>query len=212
MILHSADIVIIGGGILGCSIAYYLSRWNMGRVLLLERRMLAEANTSRAAALLTQARAKTALMPLVRETYQAVADLEAQLGESLGLRKVGSLHVAVSPQRRHELTELVALAQKAGIKAEWITPIAATAMAPWLKLAHNTSVASMPEDGFIDPYVLAHAFARVAKAQGVDIQQNVGVTEVRRAGDQVMGVKTDRGSIACPLVIDAAGAWAGVLA
>ena len=67
---HSADVVIIGGGIIGCAIAYYLSQQAVGRVLLIERRQLAEANTSRAAALLTRARAKTCLMPLVRETYQ----------------------------------------------------------------------------------------------------------------------------------------------
>lgn len=210
--IHSADVVIVGGGIIGCAIAYYLSQQAAGRVLLIERRLIAEANTSRAAALLTRARAKACLMPLVRETYQVIEELEAQLGETLGLRRVGSLHVAASPATKFELNELVEVARQAGLEAYWVAPEDASAMVPWLTLDNNARVAYMPEDAFIDPYVLTHAYARAARENGVIIWQNIAVTEILRSGQQITGVNTDLGFVASPIVIDAAGVWAGLLA
>jgi sarcosine oxidase subunit beta len=210
--VHSADVVIIGGGIIGCAIAYYLSQQTVGRVLLIERRLIAEANTTRAAALLTRARATACLMPLVRETYQVIEELEAQLGEALGLRQVGSLHVATSPATKYELNELVEVARQAGLQAYWIAPKDAKAMVPWLALNNGAWAAYMPEDAFIDPYVLTHAYARAAQANGAIIWQNTAVTEILRSGQQIVGVNTDLGFVASPIVIDAAGVWAGLLA
>ena len=210
--VHSADAVIIGGGVIGCAIAHYLSQQAVGRVLLIERRQIAEANTSRAAALLTRARVKTCLMPLVRETYQVIAELEEQLGETLGLRQVGSLHVATSPATKYELNELVEIARQAGLDAHWIAPQDAEAMTPWLKLEHGAWTAYMPEDAFIDPYVLTHAYARAAQHNGAIIWQNTAVTEILRSGEQIVGVNTALGFVASPIVIDAAGVWAGLLA
>ncbi len=210
--VHSADVVIIGGGVIGCAIAYYLSQQAVGRVLLIERRLIAEGNTTRAAALLTRARAKTCLMPLVRETYQVIAELEDQLGETLGLRRVGSLHVAASPATKYELNELVEVARQAGLEAYWVAPQDAEAMAPWLELDHGAWAAYMPEDAFIDPYVLTHAYARAAQHNGAIIWQTTAVTDILRSGQQIVGVNTELGFVASPIVIDAAGVWAGLLA
>jgi sarcosine oxidase, subunit beta len=210
--VHSADVVIIGGGVIGCAIAYYLSLQAAGRVLLIERRLIAEGNTTRAAALLTRARAKTCLMPLVRETYQVIPELEDQLGEKLGLRQVGSLHVAASPATKYELNELVDIAQQAGLGAYWVAPQDAKAMAPWLALEYDDWAAYMPDDAFIDPYVLTHAYARAAQQNGAIVWQTTAVTEILRQGQQIVGVQTDRGFVASPIVIDAAGVWAGLLA
>jgi len=210
--VHSADVVIIGGGIIGCSIAYYLSQQAVGRVLLIERRLIAEANTARAAALLTRARAKVCLMPLVRETYQVIEELEAHLGEALGLRQVGSLHVAASLATKYELNELVEVARQAGLQAYWIAPDDARANVPWLALDNDAWAAYMPEDAFIDPYVLTHAYARAAQKNGAIIWQNTAVTAILRSGQQIVGVNTALGFVASPIVIDAAGVWAGLLA
>jgi 4-methylaminobutanoate oxidase (formaldehyde-forming) len=207
-----ADVIIIGGGILGCAIAYFLSRMRAGKVVLLERRMLAEANTSRAAGLLTQARTMPVLSSLVRETYLAVRDMEETLGESLGLRKVGSLHVAVARQEQEKLKKLAETAAGAGIRTEEIKPEEAMTMVPWLKLPSETTVLFAPEDAFADGYLLAQAYARAARANGVTILQNRAVKSIRLSNGVVKGVQTSEGDLYGSVVIDAAGAWAGLLA
>ena len=95
-----SDVIIIGGGVLGCAIAYYLAGLNRGHVLLLERRTVAGANSPLAAGLLSRSLPRAALIPWVSETYAAIADLEDELSQSLGLQLVGSLHVAASPAAR----------------------------------------------------------------------------------------------------------------
>jgi 4-methylaminobutanoate oxidase (formaldehyde-forming) len=209
---ETADLVIVGGGVWGLSIAYHYARLEMGRVLLLERNALASAATSRAAALLTQARAKTALMPLIAQTYADIATLQEELGESLDLRQVGSLHVAASESRQRELRELMAIAGQAGLPVEELTAEEAARRAPWLNPEAIMSAAFMPEDAFIDPYRLAMAYARAARMYGATLRQGVAVQDLCRQGDRVTGVVTDQGVVYAGCVVDAAGAWANRLA
>lgn len=206
------DLVIIGGGIWGLSIAWHYARLDLGRVLVLERNTLASAATSRAAALLTRARLKTVLMPLIAQTYADIAALEAELGEALDLRQVGSLHIAASVARQHELQDLVAVAQQAGLQVDWLTADEAVRRAPWLNPEAVITAAFMPEDAFIDPYRLAMAYAHGAKLHGAVLQPGVAVTGFRRQGDRITGVMTPQGVIHAGCVVDAAGAWANVLA
>jgi len=207
-----ADLVIIGGGVFGLSIAYHYARLEAGRVLLLERNALATAATSRAAALLTRARAKTALMPLIAQTYADIATLEAELGEPLDLHRVGSLHVAASEARQRELRELVAIAEAADLQVEWLAADEAVRRAPWLNPEAIAAAAFMPEDGFVDPYRLAMAYARAAKFHGAMLHQGVAATGFRLRGDQITGVTTAQGVVHAGCVVDAAGAWANLLA
>jgi 4-methylaminobutanoate oxidase (formaldehyde-forming) len=208
----SADVIIIGGGILGCAIAYFLSRMQAGKVVLLERRMLAEANTSRAAGLLTQARTLPVLSALVRETYAAVRDMEETLGESLGLKTVGSLHVAVAEKEQQKLKTLEETAAGLGLRTERLKPEEAMGLVPWLKLASGASVLFTPQDAFSDGYLLAQGYARAARANGVTILQNRAVKGIRLSNGSVRGVQTSEGDLAGSVVIDAAGVWAGLLA
>jgi sarcosine oxidase subunit beta len=207
-----SDVVIIGGGVLGCAIAYYLAGLRRGHVLLLERRTMASANSPRAAGLLSRPRPTAALIPLVLETYAAIAELEDELDLSLGMRQVGSLHVAVSPAAQANLTEMVRESTAAGVAAEWISPADAMRLVRWLALDGDESVAFFPEDAFVDPYLLTQAYAHGARARGVVIREGVGVIAIRRRGDRVVGVETSEGFVDGQVVIDAAGAWAGVLA
>ena len=207
-----ADLVVIGGGIFGCSIAWHYARLGVGRVTLLERDTLAFAATSRAAALLTRARAKPALMPLIAQTYDDIARLESEIGESLNLHRVGSLHVAASAARQQELRELVAVADAAGLQVEWLTADEAVRRAPWLNPEPIAAAAFMPEDGFVDPYRLAMAYARAAKFCGAVLHQGVAATGFRLRGDQITGVTTAQGVVHAACVVDAAGAWANLLA
>ena len=207
-----SDVIIIGGGVLGCAIAYYLAGFGRGQVLLLERRTVAGANSPRAAGLLSRPRPKAALTPLVLETYAAIADLEDELSQSLGLRQVGSLHVAESPSARASLADLVKNANSAGVVSEWIKPAEAVRLVPWLALEGEEAVAFFPEDAYVDPCMLTQAFAYGAKLRGAVIREGVGVTAIRCRADRVIGVETAEGFLAAPIVIDAAGVWAGVLA
>lgn len=209
---ETADLVIVGGGVWGLSIAYHYARLNIGRVLLLERNALASAATSRAAALLTQARAKTALMPLIAQTYVDIADLEMTLGESLDARRVGSLHIAASASRQRELQELLAIAGQAGLPVETLTADEAVRRAPWLNPEAIMSAVLMPEDAFIDPYRLAMAYACAARTYGATLCPGVAVQNLRRQGDRVTGIVTDQGVVDAGSVVDAAGAWANRLA
>lgn len=207
-----ADLVIIGGGVFGLSIAYHYARLEVGRVLLLERNALAAAATSRAAALLTRARAKTALMPLIAQTYADIALLETELGESLDLRQVGGLHLAASETRARELRELVIVAERAGLRVEWVSADEASRRVPWLNPEAVAAAAFMAEDAFIDPYRLAMAYARAARMYGASLRQRIAVRDLRQQGERITGVVTDQGVIYAGCVVDAAGAWANVLA
>lgn len=208
----TADIAIIGGGIIGCAVAYSLSRFSPGRVVLLERRNLVEANSARAAGILMRARDKRVLIPFIQETYRAIADLEDELEESIGLRRVGILSVAASRVEQKSLESLVEISGSAGVSTEWLTREEVAKLVPWLNMDDRCVAAFMPEDGFIDPYVLAHAYAAVAKARGVQIRQSTDVKEIVCRGSKVEGVMTAKGFISCPTVIDTAGVWAGILA
>ncbi|MDS4069479.1 MAG: FAD-dependent oxidoreductase [Candidatus Competibacter sp.] len=212
ILTNHADLAIVGGGIFGCSIAWHYARLGVGRVILLERDTLAFAATSLAAALLTRARAKTALMPLIAQTYDDIAELESEIGESLDLHRVGSLHVAASEARQQELRELVAIADAAGLPVERPTADEAVRRAPWLNPEGIAAAAFMPEDGFVDPYRLAMAYARAAKFHGAVLHQGVTVTDFRLRGDQITGVTTPQGVVHAGCVVDAAGAWANLLA
>ncbi len=207
-----ADLVIIGGGILGCAIAWHYARWGTGRAILLERDTLAFAATSRAAALLTRARAKTALMPLIAQTYADVAALETELEEPLDLQRVGSLHVAASEPRQQELRELITVAEATGLQVEWLTADEAVRRVPWLNPEAIAAAAFMPDDAFIDPYRLTMAYARAAKQRGVKLLQGTAVHGFRCPDNRVTGVITDQGIIYSRYVVDAAGAWANLLA
>lgn len=205
------DVLVIGGGIFGCSIAWHCARLGAGRVIVLERDSLAFAATSRAAGLLTRARAKPALMPLVAQTYTDLSALESELGEALDLRQVGSLHVAGNDVRWQELRQLVALAESAGLVVEWLETDEVSRRVPWLN-PDAILAAFMPDDAFIDSYRLAMAYARAARSRGVTFQQGVAVHSLQQQGNRVAGAVTAQGAISAGCVVDAAGAWANVLA
>jgi sarcosine oxidase, subunit beta len=209
---ETVEIIIIGGGILGCAVAYYCSRFGVKNVLVLERRSLAEANTSRAAGLLTQARDKAGLMPMISETYQAIDDLEACFEDPIGLHRVGSLYMTASLQKKLDLTGLARSAQAFGIRVVWIRQDEAVQMVPWLDVEEATALAFMPDDAYIDPYRLARGYARAARQKGVIFREGVNVTDIIKTGNRISGVKNSQGEIAASMVIDAAGVWAGLLA
>src|SRR5215510_16455736 len=132
--METVDIVVIGGGVLGGAVAFYLAKQAAGRVIVVERDSVAQGNSSLAAGLLTRGRFKSYLIPMVLETYQAVEELEAILGRSLGMRRTGCLYATVSPEQQKAVRELAITSAYAGLKVEWCDAITAVQMVPWLKL------------------------------------------------------------------------------
>ena len=208
---RKADVVVIGAGALGASVAWHARREGLS-VVLVDRGDVGGGATSRAAALLTRARSKPALMPLVTRTYQAVAELERELGEPLGLRQPGTLYGAASRGQVEALRDLAHVAASAGIAVEWVGPSRAKALAPWLEVDALEACAFMPEDGFLDPYLLASAYARAAAQEGAAVRSRVEVTRLLVERGAVTGVATGAGSVEARVVVLAAGAWSGALA
>jgi sarcosine oxidase, subunit beta len=210
--LETADIVIIGGGVLGGSVAYYLAKQAPGRVLLLERHQVAQGNSSLAAGLLTRGRLYPDLIPVVRETYQAIVEIEETTGDSLGMRRTGCLYAGISPAHQKEICKLASVSSQAGLKVESLDSIDASHLVSWLKLPHSTFLIYMPEDGYIDGYTLASGYIKAARLLGVEIREQTAVLSIQRTGDRITGVETTQGPISASIVIDAAGVWAGMLA
>jgi len=210
--MESTDIVVIGGGVLGASVAFYLAKEAAGRVIVLERNSVAQQNSSLAAGLLTRGRAKAHLIPLIIETYQAIGEVESITGRSLSMHQTGCLYAAVAPVHQKAVLELAAISTQAGLKVERLDSIEAMRLAPWLKIARDNSVVFMPEDGYIDGYTLTNGYIQSARLLGVEIRQHTPALSLIRNGNRVTGVKTTNGDVLASLVIDAAGIWAGLLA
>lgn len=207
------DIVIIGGGILGCAIARYLSRSPGLSVTVVERHGLGEQTTSHAAALLTRIRPYRELTGMVMETFRAIDELGDSAGEPLPLRRVGSLQVAAQAAGKQQIEQTAQRAAEAGVVAEMISPGDAQQRAPWLELTDDTAALWLPDDGYIDPYSLCQAYAAEARRNGVRFRLQQTVRDLLQQGGRVTGVRLASGeTIHAGLVIDAAGPWSTALA
>lgn len=208
------NVVVIGGGIFGCAIAYYYTKNNPGnKIVVLERNELCNSATSRAAALMTIVRSKRSYIPLSLETYRVVADIEKQLGESLDMKTVGMMHVAASDAKVKDLESLMAIAEEFKQPAHYISNEEAHKMSPWLKTDEAIKIGFVPGEAYCDPYLLGTFFARCAKMQGADLRQGIEVNKLIVGDDNtVVGVSTVNGNIYADKVIIAAGAWAPIFA
>jgi sarcosine oxidase, subunit beta len=206
------DHIIVGGGIIGCSIAYHLVCEGAGSVLVLERNELASAASSRAAGLILQATTKSSKTALTQLTRETIPRLEDELSEDIGFHAVGSLRIAASDQYMTELQAMERDASERNIPSQRLTLRQATAMAPWLKPPNDSDILYMPSDGYVDPYQLSMAYARAARRRGAKIRTQIAVTGLLMENHRVIGVATSGGNISANTVIDAAGVWAALLA
>src|SRR5262245_23741897 len=201
--METADIVVIGGGVLGGAVAFYLAKQAAGHVILLERHSVAQGNSSLAAGLLTRGRFKPHLIPIVLETYKAIDELEEITSESLGMHQTGCLYVSVSPAQQKAVRELASTSSQAGLRVEWLDPTDTSHLIPWLKLPRDTSIIFMPDDAYIDGYTLANGYIKSARSLGAEIREGTPVLSICREGSRVTGVRTPNGDITASIVIDA---------
>ncbi|MCP4469469.1 MAG: FAD-dependent oxidoreductase [Gammaproteobacteria bacterium] len=204
----SARYVIIGGGVIGTSIAYHLARAGETDVLLLEKSSLTEGATWHAAGLVGQFRSQQNLMSLMNDSVQLFDGLADETGQDPGWRKFGSLRLAQTGDRWRELLKSYSAAQAVGFEMHMLTPREAGEVYPLIETGDLVGAAFIPEDGYIDPNSLTQAYAKGIRANGGKIIEGVMVSGLRRDRDRITHVETDQGSIEVETVVNAAGLWA----
>lgn len=192
---------------IGCSIAYHLSKRGWNDVVILERLQLTHGTTWHAAGLVGQLRSSSNLTRLMRYGARLYGSLEAETGQATGWQKVGSLRLAASPARWLELKRAATMGKGFGLDVELVTPAQARELFPLLEPDGLIGAAWIDSDGYVDPTSLTMAYAAGARSRGVKIVQNVRVTGLIRNGRRVSGVVTDHGTIDAELVVNAAGMW-----
>lgn len=206
------DIIIIGGGLLGCATAYQLAKRNAGQILLVDGNEIASQASARAACLLTRARTKPALMELVQETYDCIGEIEQLLDESLELQQCGSITIASSEASLKEIEALEEAANRFGIPNERITRERTKELLPWIETDPIDVALYMPTDAFIDSALLCSGYAKAAKKLGVTLRPNSKVQTINVEGNRTTGITLINGeTITAPIVVNAAGSWANLL-
>ncbi|MGF1475981.1 MAG: FAD-dependent oxidoreductase [Geminicoccaceae bacterium] len=211
-----ASAVIIGGGVSGCSVAYHLTKLGWTDVVLLERKQLTCGTTWHAAGLIGQLRPSQNLTRLAKYSAELYAELESETGIATGLRQTGSLSVALTDERRVELSRQAALARAFDVEAHEVGPAEIKERYPHLTTDDVVSGVFLPGDGQCDPANIAMALAKGARRQGASILEGVLVTGVATERGRVTGVSWRRGevegSIVTGVVINCAGMWGRDLA
>jgi 4-methylaminobutanoate oxidase (formaldehyde-forming) len=203
-----AQVVIIGGGIVGCSVAYHLTKLNWKDVVLLERKALTSGTTWAAAGLVGQLWATSSLTKLAQYGTELYARLEQETGQHTGFDKCGSLRVAQTKERKSEYDRSIAMARAFGIEMEEISFEEARRMWPFLYTDDLEAVYYQPNDAKTNPVDTAQALARGARMGGAKIFEDVKVTDIHLQKGAVCAVSTDLGKINCEIVVNCGGMWA----
>ena len=209
---RSAGVIVVGGGVIGCSVAYHLARAGVSGVTLLERRQLTSGTTWHAAGLVGQLRTSINMTELARYTSELYLRLEEETGQATGYRRCGSLSLATNEERFEELKRSASMAKVFGLDVEVVTPAAIRARVPLLHTRDLLGGIYIPSDGYANAVDITNALAKGARAAGASIFQNVPVTAIRTGSRGVTGVATDHGDIAADCVVLCAGMWTRELA
>jgi 4-methylaminobutanoate oxidase (formaldehyde-forming) len=208
--VRAADAVIVGGGVLGACLAYYLARRGMRHLVLLEQYEVGSQTSSRAAGLTDKTGSDELSMRLADEAVEALAAFQEETGQSIGFERVGALWVALTPEGERHLRALCRRMLDFGIAAEMLSHAEAHRLAPWLHPGRARAVMHSPEDGYVNPSAVTPAFLARAVALGVRVGTRSRV-EAISGEEQVRGVRTQCGEIEAPIVVIAAGAWSAQL-
>ncbi|MEP7099603.1 MAG: FAD-dependent oxidoreductase [Burkholderiales bacterium] len=203
-----ARIVIVGGGIAGCSTAYHLSLMGERDVLLLEQGKLTCGTTWHAAGLVGQMRPNRNMTQMSKYGIELYAKLEAETGLATGWKQCGSVNVAATPERMQVLRKQASLARSFGVDVEVISAQRAGELYPLLRTDDLEGGLWIPGDGKANPADLTMSLAKGARMRGVKVVEDIEVTGVLTQGGHVTGVRTSQGDVSCEVLVNCAGQWA----
>ncbi len=203
----SAKVIIVGGGIVGCSVAYHLAKLGMTDVLLLERGKLTSGSTWHAAGLVGQLRTSAGITQLLGYSVDLYGKLEQDTGLATGWKRNGGLRLACYPERWTEVKRQATTATSFGLEMHLLTPAEAKELWPLMQVDDVVGAAFLPSDGQASPSDIAMSLAKGARMGGVTIAEEVGVTGIEVEGGRVRAVVTTKGRIACDKLVICAGQW-----
>jgi sarcosine oxidase subunit beta len=208
------DAAIIGGGIVGVSIAYWLGlRMPRGfRAVLLEKKALCSGSSSKSVGVIYLQHSTRVEIELIQSALEMIRALEERSQSPLDFSKIGFIHFCLGDEGANQLRQNLILQTGAGVRVRWLEHGELTQIHPQLTVDDVSGAAFTPDDGYLDPYLLTSELAKQARDAGVTIQVDTEVTGVTVEKERVMGVVTNRGKIEAPIVINAAGPWAGNVA
>jgi glycine/D-amino acid oxidase-like deaminating enzyme len=207
-----ARVVIVGGGVIGCSVAYHLTKMGWSDVVLLERKQLTSGTTWHAAGLVGQLRQSINMTQLARYTAELYRGLEAETGQATGYRQCGSLSLATTPGRMEELKRNASMAKVFGLAVNVVGPQEIHSLYPLANLEDVIGGIHIPSDGYANAVDITQALAKGARKRGAQIFQDLKVTAIHHDGERVSGVQTDRGRIDADYVVLCGGMWTRDLA
>ncbi|MCR9135362.1 MAG: FAD-dependent oxidoreductase [Alphaproteobacteria bacterium] len=201
-------VLVIGGGVVGCSVAYHLAHLGWSDVVLAERKQLTCGTTWHAAGLIAQLRATMNMTRLAKYSQELYGGLEAETGIATGFKRNGSLAVALSDERMEEFLRNASMAKTHGVEVNVVTAKDCHDMHPYLNIDGVVGGLHIPLDGQGDPANIAMALARGARQKGAKIFENTKVEAIHTKDGRVTGARTDKGDIEAEIVINCAGMWA----
>jgi len=206
--IERARVVVVGGGVGGCSILYWLARLGWSDAVLIERAQLTSGSTFHSAGLVGQLRGSLSLTRMMMNSVELYRDLGAEVELETGWREVGSLRLASSAERMEELQRQAAWAETFGLPLQLVSAEEAQKLFPPMSVDGVHGAAFLTTDGYLDPSQLTLALAKGARQRGASILTETRVTGVDIAHGRVRGVETDKGRIECEIVVDAGGIYA----
>ena len=207
----SACVVIIGGGVIGCSVAYHLAKLGWKDIVLLERKQLTSGTTWHAAGLIAQLRATANMTKLAKYSQELYGNLEAETGVATGFKRVGSITAALTQERKEEIFRQAAMARAFGVEVEEISPKEVKERYEHLNIDGVTAGVYLPLDGQGDPANITLALAKGARQNGAQVIERTAVTKINRDGRRVKSVDwssgTETGTIDCDMIVNCGGMW-----
>jgi glycine cleavage system T protein len=202
-----AQVVVIGGGVVGSSVAYHLTKRGWNDVVLLERKTLTSGTTWHAAGLITLARPTHGTRELVKQSLEVFQSLEAETGLGTGYRNTGTLHLALNDDRYEELLRQASTHRSSGVEIEVIEPDRAVELFPLLDPTGLVGALHYPQDGRGNATDTTMSLAKGARMGGAQIFEHTLVTDVVESNGRVTGVTTDRGEIEAEYIVNCTGMW-----
>ena len=212
MLPERARAVVVGGGVIGCSILYHLARQGWTDTLLVEQFQLTHGSTWHSAGLVGQLRSSLSLTRMMQYSVGLYAELKELTGNDPGWHQLGGLRLASSEPRLEEIRRQAAWAKTFGLPLEIVSAQEAQTMFPPMSTDGVLAAAFIPDDGYLDPSQLTFSLADAARRLGAQIEVRTNVTGIGLRDGRVDSVETDRGAVECEVVVDAAGMYASQLA